>query len=260
MSENKQISIPMIEDSVPCSYFEGRTSTSLITAVELLKREGYSDIDDSIFYGTLLVNGFRRQNQLFYINQCKQCNECIPIRVPVNEFQISKSQSRVQNRNSDIEIRFSYDFSKFVTEEKAFIFREYDKYHNGSKLDFKPMSLKEAYETLQSSNSGYSSILNMDYYCGNELIGVGVLDFAQNNLGNPTALSSNYFYYLPQKAVLKRSLGVFSVLKEIEFCKRIGIPYYYLGLYLPNCKKMNYKANYKPYELLQNGQWVRYSV
>lgn len=259
MSESQKISIPMLRESVPCGYFKGRTSTALITAVELMKRCGFSDIDDSIFYNFLLQNGFRRQDQLFYLNQCEGCNECTPIRVLVKEFKPSKSQIRALNKNTDIEIRFSNDISDFVTEEKAFIFREYDKYHNSSKPDFKPMSLEEAYKTLQSSNSGYSSVLNMEYYCNNELIGVGIVDIAQDNYGNPTALSSNYFYYLPEKSVLKRSLGVFSVLKEIEFCKKQEIPYYYLGLYLPNCRKMNYKANYKPYELFQNGHWVKHS-
>ncbi len=257
MSESQKISIPMLKESVPCGYFKGRTSTALITAVELMKRCGFSDIDDSIFYNLLLQNGFRRQDQLFYLNQCENCNECTPIRVPVNEFRLSKSQKRVLSKNTDLEIRFSNDISDFVTEEKAFIFREYDKYHNSDKPDFKPMMLEEAYETLHSSNSGYSSILNMNYYSNKELIGVGIVDIAQDNQGNPTALSSNYFYYLPEESVLKRSLGVFSVLKEIEFCKNLGVPYYYLGLYLPNCKKMNYKANYKPYELLVNGMWKK---
>ena len=254
---NMKLSIPVIPDIIPCGYFDGRTSNNLITAVDLMRKFGYTEIDDSVFYSFLLENGFRRQNMLFYLNECKGCNECTPIRVPVNDFKLSKSQKRVLDKNCDIEIKYSSSMNEFVTEEKGFIFREYDKYHNNSKTDYRVMTIQEACEQLHSMHSGYSQIVDMDYYYNGNLLGVGVIDIAINNLCKPIALSTNYFYYLPEKSVLKRSLGVFSVLKEIELCKKLEIPYYYLGLYLPNCRKMNYKVNYKSYELLQNGKWIK---
>jgi arginine-tRNA-protein transferase len=31
----------------------------------------------------------------------------------------------------------------------------------------------------------------------------------------------------------------------------------YLGYWIRNCRKMNYKTRYRPIELLTNGHWVR---
>ena len=52
-----------------------------------------------------------------------------------------------------------------------------------------------------------------------------------------------------------RSLGVFSVLHEIEWAKRHGIPHYYLGYWVHGAATMQYKANYRPHELLDRGEW-----
>ena len=85
---------------------------------------------------------------------------------------------------------------------------------------------------------------------------MSILDYVFDAHGFITGLSSNYFYYDISEEVLKRSIGVYSVLFEINFCLQNHFPYYYLGLYLPHCRKMNYKANYKPYQLLLNGIWT----
>ena len=105
-------------------------------------------------------------------------------------------------------------------------------------------------------NGGYSGVINLDYKIGDRLLGVSIIDYVKDTKDRLTGISSNYFYYDTSEEVLKRSIGVFSVLYEILFCLQNDIPYYYLGLYLPHCRKMNYKANYKPYQLLMNNVWT----
>jgi len=51
------------------------------------------------------------------------------------------------------------------------------------------------------------------------------------------------------------SPGVFSVLQEIGFCRRTGRTHHYLGLYVAECGKLNYKANYLPHQRLVDGEW-----
>jgi arginyl-tRNA--protein-N-Asp/Glu arginylyltransferase len=63
-----------------------------------------------------------------------------------------------------------------------------------------------------------------------------------------------YFYFDPAESW--RSLGVFGALCEIEECRRRGLPYWYIGLYIRDCPKMNYKIDYRPCELLgSDGTW-----
>jgi arginine-tRNA-protein transferase len=54
-----------------------------------------------------------------------------------------------------------------------------------------------------------------------------------------------------------RSLGTFSVLWEVEFCRSEGLPYYYLGYYVAGSGKMAYKSRFRPNEILVgDDRWV----
>jgi arginyl-tRNA--protein-N-Asp/Glu arginylyltransferase len=87
---------------------------------------------------------------------------------------------------------------------------------------------------------------------GDVLIAVGVVDIL------PTGLSSVYLFYDPDFAHQIVPLGRYAILKEIEWTREHGYPYYYLGYYIESCPKMRYKAEYRPSELLcpATGRWV----
>jgi arginine-tRNA-protein transferase len=84
------------------------------------------------------------------------------------------------------------------------------------------------------------------------LIAVGVVDVL------PQGLSSVYLFYDPTFADEFVPLGKYSILKEIEWTRCSGLPYYYLGYYIESCQKMRYKAEYKPSQLLcpTTCEWV----
>jgi arginine-tRNA-protein transferase len=81
-----------------------------------------------------------------------------------------------------------------------------------------------------------------------QLAGVAIVDRGSD------ALSAVYTYFDPDLGHL--SPGVFSVLEQIELCKRWGLRWLYLGLYVRNCSSMAYKARYLPHERLLDGEWV----
>lgn len=87
---------------------------------------------------------------------------------------------------------------------------------------------------------------------GGVLVAVGVVDVL------PAGLSSVYLFYSPSFARQLAPLGKYAILKEIEWTKWAGIPYYYLGYYIESCAKMNYKGDYHPSDLLCPiaNQWV----
>jgi arginine-tRNA-protein transferase len=69
-------------------------------------------------------------------------------------------------------------------------------------------------------------------------------------------VSSVYFYFDPAES--NRSLGNFGALVEIEYARRLKIPHWYLGFWVKGCRAMEYKANFKPHELLHSdGVWRR---
>jgi len=50
--------------------------------------------------------GFRRSGEHIYRPWCDACGECKSVRVPVDNFNASKSQKRVLKRNQDLHVSF----------------------------------------------------------------------------------------------------------------------------------------------------------
>ena len=54
----------------------------------------------------------------------------------------------------------------------------------------------------------------------------------------------------------RRGLGTYGALHEIEFAAGAGIDFYYLGYWVQGCRKMEYKADFRPCEALYpDGCW-----
>ena len=199
---------------------------------------GPIDGDD---FDALLACADRRVGRTLYRPSCPSCQECKGIRVPIAEFSLSRSQRRVWKKNQDLQIYSGYPVV--------------DKTH----LDlFNRHKLERGLSDRPTSESHYKNWLavtctrtvEMRYVLDGRLIGVGILDLGRRDA------SSVYFYFEP--TLEKRSLGVFSVLAEIEWLRSQGYRYYYLGLYVRDCAQLSYKARYKPHERLEGERWVRY--
>ena len=54
---------------------------------------------------------------------------------------------------------------------------------------------------------------------------------------------------------MKRSLGVFAILSQIEIARATGLNHVYLGFWLAGHSKMHYKSGYSGFELLQFSEW-----
>jgi len=86
------------------------------------------------------------------------------------------------------------------------------------------------------------------YSVGDRLVGVGYVDRL------PGGLSAIYFFYDPEER--DRSLGTFNVLSVIRSAAARGLPHVYLGYYVEGCRSLEYKARFRPNEVLApNGTW-----
>jgi arginine-tRNA-protein transferase len=68
-------------------------------------------------------------------------------------------------------------------------------------------------------------------------------------------LSAVYSFFTPEEE--RRSLGAYAVMWLVMEARRLGLPYVYLGYWVPESRKMAYKASYRPAEVLSQGIWRR---
>jgi arginine-tRNA-protein transferase len=184
----------------------------------------------------------RRVGSCLYRTECPGCNSCEGIRIPVDRFKPSKSQRRVLKRWEG-RSRVEFGAAAF-SPDRLDLFNRH-KRERGLQGD----------DDGEMSAVGYASWLvqtcvhtmEMRYYHDDELVGVGIVDLGRESL------SSVYFYFDPDRADL--SPGVFSVLQEVELCRRTGRKYLYLGLFVKDCRHLAYKADYEPHERLIGGAW-----
>lgn len=222
-----------VSSEAPCPYLPGRQSRS---------EAYYAHELDGQLHEYLLARGFRRCGRIVYRPRCRGCLECRQLRVPVRDFRLTRSLRRVARRNADIRVEICEPVS---TQEKFELYRAYlDDQHDGTM----PRSYESYHDFLYDSPT---QTYEFEYVLGERLVGVGIADRI------PGGLSSVYMYFDP--TMRTRSLGTFSVLWEIEYCRQHRLPYYYLGFFVAGSKTMGYKSRFRPHEVLVGqGRWVSY--
>jgi len=80
------------------------------------------------------------------------------------------------------------------------------------------------------------------------LLGLMVVDHLEN------ALSAVYTFYDPLEEA--RSLGNFAILWLLQEAKQLGLQHLYLGYWIRDSRKMRYKIEFRPLELLIRQRWI----
>ncbi len=218
----------------PCSYIEGEQATTVFVDPDVKV--------DVTLYSKLSLLGFRRSGGHLYRPHCSKCQACMSCRIPVAIFQPNRNQKRCWKRNQDIAISTAL---KIDTQEHYNLYARYieGRHQDG---DMYPPS-EEQYNAFLTSEWGATRYL--EFRLNGELIGVSVCDHLEDGL------SAVYTFYEP--ALDDRSLGKFAILSQIERAKSLGLSYVYLGYWIKQCEKMNYKTDYRPLELLVSRRWLR---
>lgn len=216
-----------------CSYLADQTwRLPLRLPVRTLSREEF---------GQRLEDGDRRQGRLLYRTACPACNACEPIRFDVNALVPTKTQRRIYRKAEE---RIDVTFGPVgVSAERVQLYNLHK--HGRGLAAGESLASMESYRSFLGESCCES--FEMRYRVDGELLGIAIVDRAED------ALSAVYFYWDP--AYRSLSPGVYSILKQAELCRRLGLRHLYLGLYIAACEPMSYKAGFKPHERLVNGRW-----
>ncbi len=214
----------------PCSYLPGRA------ARQVLVRPPH--FAPGLYHAFMDLN-FRRLGFLVYRAACRSCNECRMLRIPVGEFRPRRAQKRCLARNHDIRVEAG---RPEVTAEKLDLYRRYlASRHEGSMTD-------SAGDLAGFLYKAPPFTIEMTYRTPDKLLAVGIADV------EPAAMSAVYCYFDPEET--RRSPGVLNVLAMIDECRRLRLPHLYLGYYVAGSRKMAYKADFHPHEILDaDGRW-----
>ena len=219
----------------PCSYLPNKEERLLIAVDERLQ--------NNQSYSLLMAQGFRRNGDQSYRPHCPDCNACHSIRVLVNDFIPSKSQKRALKRNT----HFTITSSDYLKDD---YYPLYENYINSCHQDGSmfPASFEQYQSFLSCTLTKQVFIETWFHENGKaQLVCLAVTDVLSNGL------SAVYTFYEP--SFKANGLGVFSILTQIDMCKKLGLTYLYLGYQIDDCQKMNYKNRYFPYEAFIDRQW-----
>ena len=216
----------------PCPYLDGRQSSSIIVDPDM-------EIDNFIF-SSLSKSGFRRSGEMLYKPRCDNCNACISVRIPTEKFSASKSQKRVWKRNLDIDV--SIETSDFNEQH----FELYIRYQKARHPD-SSMCNDDPDKYRNFIMSRFSASEFHVFYLKKRLIGICVTDKLESGV------SAVYSFFEPE--LQQRSLGTFFIMHLIKYAKTHRLPYVYLGYWVKNSQKMDYKSKFRPLEGYVDNNW-----
>ncbi len=217
----------------PCSYLPGRQSISAFANPHL-------DMDGET-YDELIQYGFRRSGGYLYRPHCPDCDACISMRIPVQHYRFSRNDRRTLRKNSDIRVQQLEN--KFVEEHFALYQRYINSRHRGGSMENPTRSDYHRFLICDWTETSF-----FEFRANRKLLAVAVTDITS------TGFSAVYTFFDPEEK--RRSLGHFSILTQIQLTRESALPYLYLGYWIEDCQKMNYKKRYQPAEGFINDVWV----
>ena len=224
----------------PCPYLPERFERKVFAHLPLS--------DGATVNDSLTQVGFRRSQNIAYRPACEACTACVSARLPVADYVFSRSERKAIARNEDLE--------RHLVEAEA---------------TMEQFDLLRRYLTTRHADGGMAEMTWPDYVAMVEdtAVRTHIIEYRTRSIdGGPgdliacvlvdlmsDGLSLVYSFYDPTQS--RRSLGSFIILDHIRRARKKGLPYVYLGYWVPGSRKMDYKGRFLPQERLMPAGWNR---
>jgi arginine-tRNA-protein transferase len=170
------------------------------------------------------------------------------VRIPVKDFEPNRTMRRILRRNGDLT---QTPVTPHATLEQ--------------------FELLTGYLNSRHSNGGMAGMTAIDYATMVEEtpVSTNLVEYRQRSLdpSDPRdplvatclsdvlddGVSMIYSFYNPE--LTERSLGTFMILSHIDWARKLGLPYVYLGYWIAGSEKMAYKARFQPLEMYADDAW-----
>ncbi len=216
-----------------CSYLSGRAARTQFV------QDLYND--NKRIYQALQERGYRRSGSALYRPDCGPCRDCIPARLPVQRFALRRRHRRLLGVGDEL-FTVRWDRAQFTRE----YFDLYQRYLNMRHSDG-DMANPHEEDFARFLIGGWSPTRFLRIEHQQHLVAVAVTDLTEG------AVSAIYTFFDPDYQSF--SPGGYALLSQIREARQMGLGWLYLGFWVPGCRKMSYKASYRPIQLLLGGKW-----
>jgi arginine-tRNA-protein transferase len=225
--------IVVLDHPHDCGYLPGRTA-------RLPYRHPVNKLTPEVF-DQRLAEGDRRSGLYLYRTHCPACRACQPIRLEVDRFRPNATQRRTLRRGNEL---LTTRIGLPLADAARVALYNRHLFGRGLSRGQGPLSEDEYADFLTNS---CCETIELSYWHGDRLVAIAIADLGQD------AVSAVYCHYEPDFAPL--SLGTYSVLRQVEFCRQTGRRLLYLGFFIAESEHMRYKAVFSPHQRLIAGVW-----
>ncbi len=222
----------------PCPYLPGQSERKLFTA---LSGDGARALNDA-----LSKQGFRRSQNVLYRPACSDCAACLSARIRVADHAPGRSHRRILRRNAHLQREAT---SPWATEDQFALFRRYldSRHADGGMADMDIFEFAAMIEETPVRTRVVEYAIPKDAEGKRRLVAVCLTDVLDDGL------SLVYSFYDPTLA--SASLGTYVILDHVALARQVGLPFVYLGYWVPGSAKMGYKARFDALEIYRDGAW-----
>lgn len=195
--------------------------------------------------------GFRRSQGVAYRPSCIDCQACTSVRVVAGEFRPNATQRKLLRRHDDLVVSAC---EPWTTDEQFDLLRRYlaARHPGGGMSEMDEMDFADMVEQTPVDSFVIEYREPGEDGEPGRLVGACITDRQSDGL-------SMIYSFFDADHEERKGLGNYIILDHIVRAAKSGLPYVYLGYWVKDAPRMQYKVRYKPIEKLTPRGWVPFT-